>query len=55
MLLLDGWMDGWCVGRLLEKCVENFLQCEWSTRIILVIGLSLVKISFADAELAPVY
>ena len=34
-----GWSDGLMVGLLLEKSVENFLQCDWSTRFMQVILL----------------
>ena len=33
------WMVWWLVGLLLEKSVENFLQCDWSTRFMQVILL----------------
>jgi hypothetical protein len=38
---MDGfcWMVGWLVGWLLEKSVEHFLQCDWSTRAMQVILL----------------
>ena len=47
------WLDGW----LLEKSVKNFLQCDWLTQFmqVILLGLSLVRISSADAELVQVY
>jgi hypothetical protein len=47
------WLDGW----LLEKSVENFLRCDWLTQFmqVILLGLSLVRISSADAELVQVY